>query len=168
LRDKATLRPKHGVMLTMFSNGIGHIQRLGDGREERSERKLMDDMRKVHHCEDPAGASAFIPISLRNDRSGQLTVMSRMFPTHIPVPQRSHMQIPRDPFHPNAAVNPTCRASSWSFRRHTILRLSETLSVPSHIVSWAGGSTVIDVRVWRWGIGRSTAEETGKEGSQAR
>lgn len=36
--------------LTLLGLDVGHVQRLGDRREERPERELVDDVREVHHC----------------------------------------------------------------------------------------------------------------------
>lgn len=36
--------------LTLFGLDIGHIERLSDRREEGSKRKLVNNVREVHHC----------------------------------------------------------------------------------------------------------------------
>ena len=46
--------------------------------------------------------------------------MIGMFPAHVPVPERSHMQIRRNLLHPDTPIQPTSRSGIGSLSRQLI------------------------------------------------
>jgi len=154
--------------LTLFRLNIGHIERLGDGREERSKGKLVNDMREVHDWASPVRWSSAIDQKRASRRpSAILTMMTRMLPTHVSMPQGRDMQIPRDPLDTHTPVDPTGRPGVRPVDRSPNLGLSEPRGRPSRFVLGARGTSVRSVRV-NWSRTGPAVQEPGEESTESR
>jgi hypothetical protein len=134
-----------GGKLTFLGQLVAHVQGLRDGGEEWPERELVNDMGQIHHCTSAlprsfslsATTAYSLPVacmgsavqvsertaprirqaSIRSELSETHTSMIRMFPAHIPMPQRSDMQVPSRLLDHDTAIQPARFASLYQRHR---------------------------------------------------